>query len=163
MGMMTELERLMEELFPANADGKTLRFKMALEEHFKKSIKEQTKQRIPYSEAFQMTLSKLGGKDQIKKSIRKINRPYYLRPYSIITAVLMIVYPAIFFLIVQIFGLKDFPGYLLWPPILGIIMFITQIRAYQYDLQMNTNEELNRIDNTTVLAGAGFKFKEDKV
>lgn len=84
---MKELEPLMEELFPGNMRPKTLRLKRALTEHFERSLKELSKQGTSAAEGVEIILTKLGGREKLRKLIKKSNRksPWHTSPYAIST------------------------------------------------------------------------------
>ncbi|RCX17657.1 hypothetical protein DFP94_10815 [Fontibacillus phaseoli] len=160
---MNELERLLQVLFPENLNSKTLRLKRNLEHHFQTSIKELTKQGISYSDAFAITLEKLGGTKKINKLIKKSSESFFTSKYFIVLVSLLLGYPLIVYIIFEIFSIEEFPLLLFIPFLIGIAMLIGKLNAVSLDAKMNRFNDLNKhSDNTTVFSGGGIKYKEKK-
>lgn len=158
---MKELEPLMEELFPENMRPKTLRLKKALIEHFERSLKELSKQGISATEAVDITLTKLGGREKLRKRIKKSNRkyPWLSSPYAILTISLLFGYPLVLWIIFGIFQIGSFPLVLLLPVLFGVAMFASKLYVTVVQIQSNQHDPIHELSNASVLAGAGMRYK----
>lgn len=156
---MNELEKLLQELFPENVNSKTLRLRRSLESHFLESIKELTKQGTAYSDAIHITLEKLGGKQKIRKWIKKSNQSFFASTYFIVMMSLVVGYPLILYIIFQIQNINEFPLFLFFPFLIGVGMLIGKLSAYGLDAQTNRIDALKNADNTSVFSGVGMRYK----
>lgn len=159
---MNKLERLFEELFPENVSSKTLRLKRSLESHFNSSIKELAKQGISYSDAIDITLNNLGGKQKVRKLIKKSNQSFYTSTYFIVMMTLLIGYPLVLYVWYKIVNPEGFSIVLYIPFIIGAAMLIGKFNAFKLDAETNRIDVLKNADNTAVFSGVGMRFK-DKV
>ncbi|MBQ4898836.1 hypothetical protein KB559_08305 [Paenibacillus sp. Marseille-P2973] len=159
---MKEIEALFQELFPERMNSKTLRLKRALQEHLLKSIKELSKQGISRDKALEKTLEKLGGIDKVKKQIKKSNRkwPLLTSPYAVITISLLLGYPLALWIIFGIFDISNFSLILLLPMLIGVGMFMSKVYVAVFEIQSNRFGTSLELNNASVLAGAGLKYKE---
>lgn len=160
--LMKEIEALFQELFPERMNSKTLRLKRALQEHLLKSIKELSKQGISPDKALEMTLKKLGGIDKVRKQIKKSNRkwPLLTSPYAVITISLLLGYPLALWIIFGIFDISNFSLILLLPMLIGVGMFMSKVYVAVFEIQSNRFGTSLELNNASVLAGAGLKYKE---
>lgn len=156
---MIELEKLFQELFPENVSSKTLRLKRSLESHFLASIKEHTKQGITTSDAIDITLDNLGGKQKIRKLIKKSNQSFFASTYFIVMMSLVIGYPLVLYIIFKIMSIEEFPLVVFFPLLIGAGMLIGKLSAYGLDAQTNRIDVLKNADNTSVFSGVGMRYK----
>lgn len=159
VNLMNELEKLFEELFPENVSSKTLRLKRSLESHFLASIKELTKQGVTISDAIDRTLDNLGGKQKIRKLIKKSNQSFFASTYFIVMMSLVIGYPLVLYIIYKILNLEGISLVFFIPFIIGAGMLFGKLNAYRLDAETNRLDELKQADNTAVFSGVGMRFK----
>lgn len=164
---MEQLDILFQEWFPEQGpiNSKTLRVKRQLREQFDKSIKELRKQGVSTEEAIAFLVDKLGGKDRIKRLIRKATqkRRYLTSPYALITLLLLFVYPLILWIITSLSGIEEeLPLYVFSPAIIGFCMLMSKLYVAVFRIQTQEVEIFHELNNASVFAGAGMRYKDQQ-
>lgn len=159
---MKDIEVWFQELFPERMNSKTLRLKMALHKHLLESIKELSRQGVSQDKALEITLKKLGGIDKVRKQIKKSNRkwPLLTSSYAVISISLLLGYPLALWTVFSLFDISNFSIILLLPMLIGVGMFMSKVYVAVFEIQSNRFGTSLELNNASVLAGAGLKYKE---